>query len=35
MANCLPIQIPLENVSGSELIFKAEVINDEVVISVF
>lgn len=30
-----PIQIPLENVSGSELIFKAEVINDEVVISVF
>lgn len=30
-----PIQIPLENVTGSELIFKAEVINDEVVISVF
>lgn len=30
-----PIKIPLENVSGSELIFKAEVINDEVVISVF
>lgn len=30
-----PIQIPLENITGSELIFKAEVINDEVVISVF
>lgn len=30
-----PIQIPLENIPGSELIFKAEVINDEVIIKQF
>lgn len=35
MANCLQSRSHFENVSGSELIFKAEVINDEVVISVF